>query len=570
MHPETRRDMIIWVGLCALIVGACLYLQSRLFLSWDVSWLLIATERFLHGGTYLHDFFENNPPLILYLYAPVVWVANLFSIKVIWPMRLYTTLLGLLSLGLCYSILGRKVGGALRAVPASYATSRTRSKGWLILVMTGLTLIYFALPIVDFGQREHLSLMLVLPYVCQTAWLCDTKEPLRPGWRWCTSILAGIGFAIKPYFLFGFIGCEVYTMIVLRRRLLQWRLEALIVFGFCLLYLLSIYLITPAYIQAVIPVVRAFYVGVGHHLTVLLMNGFIGLSLVTLVLYIARWLCIKRVDHLETLLLILAAGYFITYLIEGHYWYYHIYPFFGLCLLVSLIVLDELATQVFNVYESIVLIMLVGIFPLKIVQELYVTWLSVYADPKSPINQMIALVKSSQSSVISASVRPAASTPVNSATDPTHSRRPTRSIHLARLIHPTRPAILFMSAAVYPGTDVALYAGVTYGSRFSGLWPLPALQQRSMTATANDKPALLSARRLVQRAVYQDMQRFKPEWVFVATPQFNQAYFNGYPYRFLPFFNDYLPFKRLWAQHYRSVTRIGDYHVYRRQKRSSQ
>ena len=55
-------------------------LQSIIPLNSDVASLLFDTKLFIHGGTYVKDFFETNPPMIFLIYSPVVIAANLTSL----------------------------------------------------------------------------------------------------------------------------------------------------------------------------------------------------------------------------------------------------------------------------------------------------------------------------------------------------------------------------------------------------------------------------------------------------------------------------------------------------------
>jgi hypothetical protein len=76
---QTQTGLFFLAIACVFIIGG--FVQNDAIFSWDVSWLLEVTKRWLNGGTYGKDFFENNPPLILYLYAPAVLGAKLFHSK---------------------------------------------------------------------------------------------------------------------------------------------------------------------------------------------------------------------------------------------------------------------------------------------------------------------------------------------------------------------------------------------------------------------------------------------------------------------------------------------------------
>src|SRR5205823_4149456 len=116
-------------------------LQSIIFLNGDVASLLFDTKLFLHGGTYVKDFFETNPPMIFIIYSPAVIAAGLASIDVESLINLYIVFLGLVSIVCCSYLLNKII------VDSDY---RLR----YVTIFT-LAFIFFLLPVRDFGQREH-------------------------------------------------------------------------------------------------------------------------------------------------------------------------------------------------------------------------------------------------------------------------------------------------------------------------------------------------------------------------------------------------------------------------------
>jgi len=52
----------------------------------------------------------------------------------------------------------------------------------------------------DFGQREHLAVLMSLPYLAVAA-LRLQPAPVSRSWRSGVALVAAIGFAIKPHFL---------------------------------------------------------------------------------------------------------------------------------------------------------------------------------------------------------------------------------------------------------------------------------------------------------------------------------------------------------------------------------
>ncbi len=81
--PSVEMQRLLLILLMASIFLFAWKLQSALFLNYDVSWLMHASERLLAGGTYSRDFFETNPPLILYLYLPPVIFSKIFAFNLV-------------------------------------------------------------------------------------------------------------------------------------------------------------------------------------------------------------------------------------------------------------------------------------------------------------------------------------------------------------------------------------------------------------------------------------------------------------------------------------------------------
>jgi len=170
------------------------YLQSQQIFSWDVSWLAEASRRLMLGGNYTNDFFENNPPLILYLYMLPASISYWFDINIIEVMRCYIFTIATASIGLCY-----------------YFSHKIFSKepAFIQYITILLACIFLILPFYEFGQREHLFLMLTMPYLFMMAAQLNNGIVNRNS-AIMTGFMAGLGFSIKPVFFFMLILIEGY------------------------------------------------------------------------------------------------------------------------------------------------------------------------------------------------------------------------------------------------------------------------------------------------------------------------------------------------------------------------
>jgi hypothetical protein len=192
-----RRFWIAAAGLIAFLAALAVVLRSA---NHDVSWYLYMAGVMLNGGTAYVDAVDTNPPLIVMIMFVPAWAAKLVPAA---PASLFYSgvfLLGGLSAAWCARLLVR----AWPSIPS--ATHR--------LLATGVMFLLLAFPKGDFGQREHLTVILVLPYllaagVRSVGGSLSTREGVIAG------VAGAIGFALKPHFLLAWIAIE--AVLVLRR-----------------------------------------------------------------------------------------------------------------------------------------------------------------------------------------------------------------------------------------------------------------------------------------------------------------------------------------------------------------
>jgi hypothetical protein len=177
-----RSSLSAWLGcgaVAAVLAAGCLQ-HGQALLNHDVSWLMIAAGRMLAGGGYLRDFFEVNLPLAIAAYAPAFLLARDGHL----PWQAAVTVCGAV-LALLAALLSAWVveGSAAR-------------RSWLAAgLLAGLLL----LPGYDFLQKEHLLVLLGLPFVFAAARAPEEAAPGRP-LRLCLSLLAALGFFLKPHY----------------------------------------------------------------------------------------------------------------------------------------------------------------------------------------------------------------------------------------------------------------------------------------------------------------------------------------------------------------------------------
>lgn len=166
------------VLLAAIVAGV---IQWRQPLLPDSSWLLWVAGRWLNGARLYRDVFEVNPPIAIWLHAPIVWLAGRLGLEVALVFRLAVIAWCLGCISLFDAVLGRSAMGAGRRQGTVIAAAT------VVLILAG--------PF--FGQREHLLLATALPWTALIACRRDGVK-LPTVLAALASLLISLGITLKP------------------------------------------------------------------------------------------------------------------------------------------------------------------------------------------------------------------------------------------------------------------------------------------------------------------------------------------------------------------------------------
>jgi hypothetical protein len=317
----TAEDVAFFVTLTSIFLLG-LFIQTHILLNWDVSWLMHASKKLLAGGTYSHDFFELNPPLILYLYLPPVGLTAVFPITIITALRCYIFLLGGISLWLCHGL-----------IKNIFATVDKKLAYFFLLTIAS---VFFILPIEQFGQREHLLVILTLPYILGAVSQLQ-GTPLRRSHAILIGFCAGLGFAIKPYFLLTLVLIEFYIM-QQRREALAWiRTEIMTICAVIAIYLMTVFTLHRDYLDTVLPLAaRLYYVGISMSWEKLATNPAIFTCYFAGLFYFLQR---KNAAYatLRTVLCLALSGFLASYFLQHTIWYSHALPAFSIAILLLML-----------------------------------------------------------------------------------------------------------------------------------------------------------------------------------------------------------------------------------------
>jgi hypothetical protein len=247
--PEkASRSTLLWLILLGVTLALLIDISARqLFFSalqrQDQTWLLYAAARVLDGvQLYGPRLVETNPPLIIWLSTLPAWLALHLHLQ---PLSVFDTCVGaLLLLSSAWSIRILRLAGVLRSRTATLAAFAL-----LLLTQTSVRS-------VDFGEREHILLLLMLPYLLAASLPVALSLPERIA----LGLTAGLGSSVKPQYALIPLGTELFLALYHRqpRRLFRPELLTLILTG--LAYIAAVQLITPLYFSQIVPLLRDTYV----------------------------------------------------------------------------------------------------------------------------------------------------------------------------------------------------------------------------------------------------------------------------------------------------------------------
>jgi hypothetical protein len=324
-----RRSTLI-LALSFALLGLLPQALSRIIS--DTAFPLWAADRMQHGARLYVDILEINPPLFIWLDLPLVWLSRLTGLSPITWYRIATSVVLFASLAGCWWVLRQ----GLEDEPPAY-----RRLLWLVAAFALLLL-----PRLDWGEREHLSLALTLPYILLGIARARGK-PVGRTKAVFIGLAAGAGIALKPHFVLVWFGRELGVWWAARleireshvthrngifdaRRIFPETVAAPIL---CITYLLTVIIIHPEYFHLIKQLGWAYNQFLRNPLWITLLLGD-GSAVILGTLVIA--LALRILPHHAAVWRVLACtmiGFFLAAVIQTKEWRYHFYPALGLAML---------------------------------------------------------------------------------------------------------------------------------------------------------------------------------------------------------------------------------------------
>lgn len=336
--PRATLATRTFVILAAAAAGMAALLALLPAAGHDQMWLLYAARLMLGGAPlYGTTIFETNPPLIVWLSAIPEWLAGLTGMPDTALGKLLMVLLEAGVAALCLHLLGklRRLSGSMLAALLF---------AWIVVVAV--------LPARDFGQRDHLLALLILPYLFAAAVRLAGLPIVRP-LAVMVGVLGLLGLVLKPHQIL--IPLAVEALLLSSRggsrlrRLFRPELLAMSVSG--LVFLGAVRRFAPLYFSSIVPIERDTYWAYGQRsLTQLLTDSLQlhGLLLICCALFLVQYRRGAPGEPSALSRILLAAGLASTlaFYLQGTGWYYHQLPALTtLSLLFVSLLMDQFASH---------------------------------------------------------------------------------------------------------------------------------------------------------------------------------------------------------------------------------
>jgi hypothetical protein len=507
-----------WAWAAALaLVGTALAAQLSRLAEPDIAYMLYAAGRVLGGAKLYRDIVDINPPLIFGINLVTARLARAAAVSDILLYRLGSALL----IGAVLLLVGRLLG---RYVLVGQPVERR-------YILLALCFALFSLAREDFGQREHLVLALLLPYLTVAVARCQNQE-VAAAEAGLTGVLAGLALALKPPFVLAWLAVEGWRRLASRHGRLRVTPELVGLLGVGAAYAVVVAIMVPDYPRLAIALGPAYgiYLRVPYLILLLFAPGAALTGFAVLGAVAVRG--IERGREGRSVLAVATIGCFLAGVAQHKGLRYHFYPSLALAtVLVAVVAAGRRTGPTLSA--------------------------RLYPRVSSWLAGAIALV------VVAANLHDVAG---GTATD----RR--RRAELVELIDTVRArgagaSIAMLSYHMGSAFPLVNYAGVELASRFPCLWLLPASYWDALTGTEPIRYRPLAEmgppELLLNQAVKQDLVRAQPRLLLVLRPFPDRPPFGFRRLNYIAYFGREPELAQLFAR-YQLIATNGQYDIYQR------
>ncbi|HVJ00467.1 MAG TPA: hypothetical protein VM657_15525 [Sphingomonas sp.] len=271
----------------------------------DVAWVLWGARAMLDGAQWGRDIIEPNPPLAWYLAMPSIWLGGLLHVPVVPAFEIVLTLTAVAALIAFHRL----------TVPVMSDRAFARHAPMLV---AGLFLLIF--PHRDFGQREHIATLASLPYLALVSARLNGRQRMPLAGAVSIGIAAGLGFALKPYFLAVPLLVEATALTKSRQWRSAFRPETFSIAAVVVLYAASLLVFDRTYLVAVVPLAQSIYWSFDAPFAT--WGWQLGLPAVALLIAFAN----ARKTPLAAVFVAAGLGFTVSALVQAKGYSYHLFP----------------------------------------------------------------------------------------------------------------------------------------------------------------------------------------------------------------------------------------------------
>jgi hypothetical protein len=498
---------VVWGLAILLMTLAGAWMQSRVHLNHDVSYFVHFSRWLLQGRTLGVDLQDGNLPMVWGLFMPSAALAQSSLFSEPSAVRLVFWAYFLLSTAMTMSVLSRSDGKHFGA-----------SAGWIAAFVLVATLA----PGFSFGQREHASVLFAMPYLAaavlrlQGARFSGKFLPIAIG------VLAGVGFALKPYFLAIPALVELLLLVRLGWRSLFERVESLVFGCTVLLYVIAAALLIPEYLEFTLGLTRYSYWAYSTDNVPFIFDRYVGVA--QPVLFGGLIAMITRTwSRQHTVMLLGVLGYTASYFVQAKGFVYQAYPvlvcsitFVGICVGQGLARAwaEWRATRGAGRLAVVAAAIALVLPPFKSAHDDIVDWYFTYNVAHGPIGQF----------------RQAVIDVVN------HFAPTSRSYFFAFTTHP------------FPAFPTASYSTAEYAGRSISQSFIPAYARLDEVSDPVARERIVGAAEYQRRTVVEDFERRPPSVVLVERNP-SRLGMNGRQFDDIAFYRTDPRFQKIWANY---------------------
>lgn len=483
----------------------------------DIAWYLYVADRVLTGDRLYVDLVEINPPLIVWMKVPLAALSSAIEVPAVQLYRLLVAVVCGAAAGIVHQL--------LKATLADSSVGERRLLSLLVLF------VLFPLSREDFGQREHLMLALVLPYIVLAALRSSRLVPSR-SITVTSGAIAGVGLALKPHFAVVWVAIETYSWLATKRP--PWtRTESLLSAAIPVLYAIVALTTHPEYLSLVATIGEAYGAYLRNSPMIILANEAWAMFVVVALFTYLGLRTQPRLFHLGWALCAAVLALLLVGLSQQKGWRYHFYPAFALSLILLTLTLRGGFAR-FRGGMSRVFAIGAGVTVALIV---------------------LFTVRAATLQI----VRPSASR---------HQPFPEYS-ELSRLVreHALGEHVVVLSPNHRSAFPLVTNAGAHWGLRLQGVWILTGVYADELMSglpfETHPQAEMGRAERYMHSAVVEDIIRTQPKLIVVLRPDTSATAHPARRFDYLAYFGTDRCFAE-WMARYSRLESVGAYDVYLR------